>query len=118
MLTAMDGNTSSATPCFYLTIIYAVGVFNHFGPKDPRTVNCIMGLPLSSASPTSHDSHSAVVFAGVFGALAIIFIYFSIDLFTWQARIKKKRSNSAISERSSRSYPRPNTGSIWFDIKE
>ncbi|XP_074572533.1 putative receptor-like protein kinase At1g11050 [Curcuma longa] len=118
-LTALDGNTSSATRCFYLTVLYASGVVNQLGTEDPRAAGCILGLAVASPAPDHHKSHSAAIFASVFGALGFLLVVGAVALFAWRSRFKKKKNSiSALSGRSSRSYPRPNTGSIWFDIHE
>ncbi|THU67710.1 hypothetical protein C4D60_Mb05t27590 [Musa balbisiana] len=120
-LSAVNGNTSDNTTCFKLTILYAGGVVNRYGPKDPRA-GCIFGFAQPSPSSSDHDSsssHSAAVYASVFAAIALVLASGSLGLFLWLARRKRKKmSDSAAWERSSRLYPRPNTGSICFDIKE
>ncbi|KAG6515624.1 probable receptor-like protein kinase At1g11050 [Zingiber officinale] len=114
-LTAHNENTSSINLCFPLTILYASGVVNQLGPKDPRAAYCIFGLALSSR----HKSHSAAIFGSVFGALGILLVACAVVFILCRSRLKKRQSSaSTVTERSSRSYPRPNTGSIWFDIKE
>ncbi|URE04395.1 receptor-like protein kinase [Musa troglodytarum] len=123
-LSAVNGNASDNGDtfdiCFSITILYAAGVVNRYGPKDPRA-RCMFGFKLLSPS-SDHDSsssHSAAVYASVFAAIALVVASGSIGLFLWLARRKRKKmSDSAAWERSSRLYPRPNTGSICFDIKE
>ncbi|RWW01844.1 hypothetical protein GW17_00035095 [Ensete ventricosum] len=121
-LTRLDGNDSNATPCFYLTILYAAGVVNQYGPKDPRAAMCILGLALSPTAPPDHKSrgsNSAAIYASVASVLALVLLSCSIGLFVWRVSCKRNKGrDSAVSERSSRSHPRPNTGSICFHIKE
>ncbi|URE04397.1 receptor-like protein kinase [Musa troglodytarum] len=114
---ACDGDLTDLPRC---NNCLDAGVVNRYGPKDPRA-RCMFGFKLLSPS-SDHDSsssHSAAVYASVFAAIALVVASGSIGLFLWLARRKRKKmSDSAAWERSSRLYPRPNTGSICFDIKE
>ncbi|XP_072964809.1 probable receptor-like protein kinase At1g11050 [Typha angustifolia] len=123
-LTALDGNSSHATPCFYLTVLYAAGVINRFGPEYPPTAGCILGLALStSSSPTQSSSHhpSAAVVASSVSAAALFLSAVAL-LALFLRRKQKRRKKDSLQQQqqssSSRSHPRPNTGSILFDIKE
>ncbi|WOL16544.1 hypothetical protein Cni_G25331 [Canna indica] len=65
-LTAIDDNTSSAKPCFYLTIVYAAGVVNHFRPQGlprpttltPQASSSVSSAPSPSSSSTSPSASS------------------------------------------------------------
>ncbi|XP_008783314.1 probable receptor-like protein kinase At1g11050 [Phoenix dactylifera] len=122
-LTALDGNASHATNCFFLATVYAAGVVNQYGPEDTRAAGCIFGLALSSSSsPSRSKSHAAAIFAPIAAALALVLLLSAVGFYLRRSRSKKRRSLSSLDnqERSSnsRSHPRPNTGSISFDIKE
>ncbi|KAK8946929.1 putative receptor-like protein kinase [Platanthera zijinensis] len=112
-LTALDGNTSHATNCFYLTVVYAAGIANSFGPDDPHSASCILGLPisLSSLPPISSSPPSrAAVYASSSAAAAFLLISVTLGLYLWRSR--KQRKTTAATPAT------PNTGSIWFDIRE
>ncbi|PON66935.1 hypothetical protein TorRG33x02_266210, partial [Trema orientale] len=47
-LTTRDGNSSHSLDCWYVTIVYAAGVVNEFGPEIKGTLSCIFGLSLES----------------------------------------------------------------------
>eukprot|EP00268_Persea_americana_P064585 TRINITY_DN851_c3_g1_i2.p1 TRINITY_DN851_c3_g1~~TRINITY_DN851_c3_g1_i2.p1 ORF type:complete len:658 (-),score=117.15 TRINITY_DN851_c3_g1_i2:224-2197(-) len=123
-LTFIDGNASHATNCFYFTVLYAAGVVNDMGPENPITAGCILGLAFFP--PPGRDKHkgsrSALVFASTGAAVTVVLMSCLGGMYLWWARMRKKkratpRLNSALDE----SYkPRflPNTGSIWFSIKE
>ncbi|PKU75584.1 probable receptor-like protein kinase At1g11050 [Dendrobium catenatum] len=125
-LTALDGNTSHATNCFYLTVTYAAGIANNFGPEDPRASLCILGLaspypphPKSSSSPSSH----AAVYASSSAAAAFLLLSAALALYLWRSH--KQRRNTAAAAASMDSqfssswpHPRPNTGAIWYNIRE
>ncbi|XP_073102068.1 probable receptor-like protein kinase At1g11050 [Elaeis guineensis] len=121
-LTALDGNASHANNCFKLTVTYATGIVNQYGPEDTRSAGCILGLALSSTSSQSHSkSNPAAIAAPIAAALALVLLLFALGFYLRRSRSKKKRNFSLDSqERSSnsRSHRRPNTGSISYDIKE
>lgn len=126
-LTALDGNISHATNCFRLTVTYAAGIANNFGPEDPRDSLCTLGLvvpspPLAqSSSPPSH----AAIYASSSAAAAFLLLSAVLALYLWRShRQRKKRAADAAAAStdsqisSSRLHPRPNTGAIWYDIRE
>ncbi|KAJ0972084.1 hypothetical protein J5N97_020043 [Dioscorea zingiberensis] len=120
-LTALDGNTSHSTNCFYLTTIYAAGISSALGPENPQTASCTFGLALiSSPSPSPSRSSHSVVYGVTGAALAFVVMSFSIGLYLWWSRRRKKNRASILGdpERSSRPHLRPNTGSIWYGIRE
>ncbi|KAG1328105.1 putative receptor-like protein kinase [Cocos nucifera] len=121
-LTALDGNASHATNCFHLAVTYAAGIVNQYGPEDTRAAGCIFGLALSSPSSPSHsNSHAATVAAPIAAALALVLLLSALGFYRRRSKSKKKGNFSLHNqERSSnsRSHPRPNTGSISYDIKE
>ncbi|PKA47955.1 putative receptor-like protein kinase [Apostasia shenzhenica] len=123
-LTSLDGNTSHATNCFYLTVVYAAGIANRFGPEDPRDSVCILGLNVSSTpspSPTSSSSSRAAVYASSAAAAAFLLISAALGLFLWHSRRQKRinsSSSTAAAASSSCSHPCPNTGAIWYDIRD
>ncbi|KAK3135525.1 hypothetical protein QOZ80_5BG0419980 [Eleusine coracana subsp. coracana] len=129
-LTTAAGNDSKSAPCFYLTVLYAAGVANKAGPTYPPTAACALGLGLSSPpSNSSKSKETATIYATT---IPIVFILLLASVllafFLWRKRShdanskkKIKMMNHKISEEGSterRSHPRPNTGSILFDIGE
>ncbi|XP_020591784.1 probable receptor-like protein kinase At1g11050 [Phalaenopsis equestris] len=124
-LTALDGNTSHATNCFYLTVTYAAGIANNFGPEDPRDSSCILGLSapsrpypqLSSTSP----SHAAI-YASSSAAAAFLLVSISLALYLCRSRRQRKNRacNTAANSKNSQlsSFTRPNIGAIWYNIRE
>ncbi|KAL5993129.1 hypothetical protein ACLOJK_014051 [Asimina triloba] len=124
-LTTLDGNTSHATNCWYYTILYAAGVVNQFGPEDPNTAYCILGLPLASKASGGSKSRLALVFASTGAAVAVFLMVSLLGLYLWWNRLRKQSKMKNLGsgfwdEEEGMSKPRlrPNTGSIWFNIKE
>lgn len=128
-LTALDGNTSDATNCFYLTITYAAGIANNFGPEDPRASQCILGLaapssPLPQSSSSSTSSHAAV-YASSSAAAAFLLVSAALAFYLWRSHRQRrnKAANTASASMdtqlsSSRPHPRLITGAIWYSIRE
>ncbi|RWR92761.1 putative receptor-like protein kinase [Cinnamomum micranthum f. kanehirae] len=123
-LTFIDGNASHATNCFYFTALYAAGLVNDMGPEYPITAGCILGLAFFP--PPGRDKHkesrSALVFASTGTAVTVVLMSCLGGMYLWWARMRKKkratpRLNSALDE-SYKPRSLPNTGSIWFSIKE
>ncbi|KAG0501723.1 hypothetical protein HPP92_001795 [Vanilla planifolia] len=117
-LTDLDGNTSHATNCFYLTVVYAGGIANRFGPEDPRAASCIFGLSFPSPPPISnsphHSSSRAAVYASSFAAASFLIISIALAIYIYRFRHYRPTKAPSLSS----SHPRPNTGSIWYDIRE
>ncbi|KAG8044647.1 hypothetical protein GUJ93_ZPchr0393g29139 [Zizania palustris] len=88
-------NASAEDPassnCFYLTVTYAAAISNPAGPTSPPTAVCILGLGLSPppAAPGRRNTKN-----------------------------KKNHKISLDGSAARQSHPRPNTGSILFDIAE
>ncbi|KAJ6803200.1 uncharacterized protein M6B38_107300 [Iris pallida] len=126
-LTALDGNISVSTQCFYMVVVYASGVANSFPPEDPRSASCIFGLEISAPAPPpparNSTAHAAAV-AGSAAASAVLFLCF-LGFYLWRRRYMKRRRRRESLERASqqggrtpRSFARPNTGAIWYSFKE
>ncbi|KAA8546442.1 hypothetical protein F0562_002819 [Nyssa sinensis] len=116
-LVSLDPNS---TKCFYYTIIYAAGIVNDFGPKDIRTADCILGLPLS-ISPTNRTSNhlsQTNLYKLIFGFVgAIIGVLLVIGLIiVYRIWDKKKKQNALHNEYVNGVKARvlPNTGAKWF----
>nr|CAD1818205.1 unnamed protein product [Ananas comosus var. bracteatus] len=133
VLTALDGNTSHATPCFYLTVLYAAGVVNARGPFYPTTANCTFGLALSSPSPSpnpnpnpnpsrSRSTAAVAAISAAAAALALALAAAALTLLLWRSRRRKKNSSCCKALANDPDpispHPRPNTGSIAFDIRD
>ncbi|XP_039118349.1 probable receptor-like protein kinase At1g11050 [Dioscorea cayenensis subsp. rotundata] len=117
-LTALDGNRSHSDNCFYLTVLYAAGISNSAGPQNPLVAACIFSLDITHSSP-SHRSH-AFLYAIIGAAFAILFLPFIIVLYLFWSRRCKTAAPAFNQEENPRSRPhlRPNTGSIWFKIRD
>ncbi|WRX31131.1 Protein kinase domain - like 10, partial [Theobroma cacao] len=50
VLTTLLSLDPNGKKCFDFMVVYAIGVINEFGPKDPGAVDCILGLPLDSSA--------------------------------------------------------------------
>lgn len=122
-LTVAAGNGSKSLNCFYLTVLYAAGIANSAGPTSPATANCVLGLAISNTSPTSPPTSSSINHTNIAVATAIpiasVLLISLIALLVWRKRhdgIKIK--NYGFHEERRMSRPRPNTGSVLFDIGE
>ncbi|KAJ9166698.1 hypothetical protein P3X46_021408 [Hevea brasiliensis] len=121
-LMGLDPNANSK--CFYFTCLYAAAIVNEFGPMDPRTAGCMLGLPLTGSSiknrskKFSKDRSLKLVFAftgAVIGALL------AFGLILWYRRWHKKRKLNASHEHYASSFRAsvlPNSGAKWFNLSE
>lgn len=121
-LTAMDGNNSHAQNCFYLTVVYAAGVVNLQGPMYPPTAGCIFGLALSKGTSSSGSNHTVVIASSISASILFVILVSVLGLLLFR---KSKRRKKTLLEGEIEggfdgklSYPRPNTGATFFDIKE
>uniref|UniRef100_A0A0D9WGQ1 non-specific serine/threonine protein kinase n=1 Tax=Leersia perrieri TaxID=77586 RepID=A0A0D9WGQ1_9ORYZ len=111
--------------CFYLTVTYAAGISNAAGPTSPPTAGCTLGLALASphAAPPPSKSHTTAILATAIPT-AFLVLASLLAFLIWRRRDKKKKKKKKTHEISKegsterRSHPRPNTGSILFDIAE
>jgi Protein kinase domain/SPARK len=121
-LTTIDGNTSHAKPCFYLTIVYAAGVVNVQGPLYPATAYCIFGLGLLSNTSSSGSNHSVVIASSVSASILFVILVSVIGLLLFRKSKRRKKmlleGEIECGSEGKLSYPRPNTGATFFDIKE
>ncbi|RLN04794.1 putative receptor-like protein kinase [Panicum miliaceum] len=121
-LTAAAGNSSKSQSCFYLTVLYAAGISSSAGPDSPATASCALGLALSNppttSSPTSSSTNHTNIAVAATIPIATVLLVSLVALLLWRKRRQDiKRRSIQISE-SRRSRPRPNTGSVMFDICE
>ncbi|KAK6945614.1 SPARK domain [Dillenia turbinata] len=61
-LVAMDGNSSHATNCFYLAVLYAAGIVNEFGPQSNGAITCMFSIPITSEMGSHSEPHLLLVF--------------------------------------------------------
>ena len=117
-LTAIDPNS---TKCFYFSILYAAGIVNQFGPEDPRTASCILGMPLSRAA-TKGSSNKDGVLKLVFGLLgAVIGVVLAVSLIIMYRKWDRKRKENLHHRQvvsSVRASVLPNPGAKWFHLSE
>lgn len=122
-LVSLDPNS---TKCFYFSVLYAAGVVNTYGPKDPRVVACILGLPLSKSAANmgkgSNKLSRETILKLVFGLLgSVLGICVAVLLFILYRRWDMRRKENAMHERyvsSMKSQILPGMGAKWFHITE
>ncbi|XP_042494539.1 probable receptor-like protein kinase At1g11050 [Macadamia integrifolia] len=121
-LTAIDGNISHATNCWYFTILYAGGVVNEFGPENVSTASCIFGLPIaSSAMDGSSKSYSALVPALIGAGVGLLLLSCLLGFSVWWRWFRKGHRGSGFDvEEQQGSKPRShrNNVSVWFKIAD
>ncbi|KAK2966663.1 hypothetical protein RJ640_002361 [Escallonia rubra] len=121
-LTAIDGNTSHSTDCYYFAILYAAGIVNEFGPESSGTISCIFGLSVGSPTGSRDARHSALVFGLTGASVAVLVMSCLIGLYFWWDRKWRRKRREGFDldsgEMGSRPRMRPNTGSIWFKLHE
>ncbi|KAJ6861517.1 hypothetical protein NC651_037557 [Populus alba x Populus x berolinensis] len=123
LLVAADGNQTHAQDCFYFAILYAAGIVNEFGPESDGVVSCIFGLELNSTVGSASNSHSALVFGLTGAGVAILLISSLLGLYLWYDKKWRRKKNPGFGfdldeQQGSRPKLRPNTGSIWFKIRD
>jgi hypothetical protein len=123
LLLSADGNQTHAQDCFYFAVLYAAGVVNEFGPESDGVVSCIFGLELNSRVGSASNSHSALVFGLTGAGVAILVISSLLGLYLWYDKKWRRKKNLGFGfdldeQQGSRPKLRPNTGSIWFKIRD
>ncbi|KAJ6861515.1 receptor-like protein kinase [Populus alba x Populus x berolinensis] len=123
LLVAADGNQTHAQDCFYFAVLYAAGIVNEFGPESDGVVSCIFGLDLNSRVGSASNSHSALVFGLTGAGVAILLISSLLGLYLWYDKKWRRKKNPGFGfdldeQQGSRPKLRPNTGSIWFKIRD
>ncbi|XP_066307741.1 probable receptor-like protein kinase At1g11050 [Miscanthus floridulus] len=122
-LTAAAGKGSKSQNCFYLTVLYAAGISSSAGPDSPVTAACALGLALSTPSPStssptsSSDSHTNIAVAATIPIASLLLVSL-VALLVWRNRQEHAKDRSIQISEERRSRPRPNTGSVMFDICE
>ncbi|GMJ00516.1 hypothetical protein like AT1G11050 [Hibiscus trionum] len=125
-LVSIDGNKTHTTDCFYYTVLYAAGIANELGPQSHGALVCAFSLALNEQPSSSSKRHSVLVF-GFTGAGVALFVTFSLlGLYFWyEKRFTKKRTIGRpvtnfndLEEQGCRPKLRPNTGSIWFELRD
>lgn len=121
-LVSLDPNS---TKCFYFSVLYAAGVVNTYGPKDPRVAACILGMPLSKSADTKKGSQKLsreTILKLVFGFLgSVLGICVAVGLFILYRRWDMRRKENVMHERyvsSMKSQILPSMGAKWFHITE
>ncbi|XP_052156082.1 probable receptor-like protein kinase At1g11050 [Oryza glaberrima] len=119
---ATTDGAATTRNCFYLTVTYAAGISNVAGPTNPPTAACTLGLALSTPPAAPPKSHDTVIYATAI-PVAFLLLASLLAFLVWRRHDKKKKKKKIheISKEGSaerRSHPRPNTGSILYDIAE
>ncbi|XP_021284428.1 probable receptor-like protein kinase At1g11050 [Herrania umbratica] len=120
-LLSLDPN---ATKCFDFTVVYAIGVINEFGPKDPGAADCILGLPLDSSTTdkAKKKSSSETLLKLVFGFLGAFFgVLLAFTLIILYRKWDKRNKRNAPHRRfvnTFRANVLPNSGAKWFGLSE
>ncbi|XP_022773295.1 probable receptor-like protein kinase At1g11050 [Durio zibethinus] len=114
----------NATKCYDFIVLYAIGVINDFGPKDPGSAGCILGLPLDSSAEKNPKKKlsSETLLRLVFGFLgAFIGVLLAFTLIVLYRKWDKKNRRNAPHRRfvsSFRASVLPNSGAKWFRLSE
>ncbi|CAL5333196.1 unnamed protein product [Camellia sinensis] len=119
-LASLDKNS---TKCFYYAVFYAAGIVNEFGPEDPRTAVCILGLTLdSSATNKSKNLSKDSLYKWVFGSLgALVGVLMTTGLIIVYKKWHKKNQQKELHEEyvtGVKARVLPNTGAKWFSLAE
>uniref|UniRef100_A0A7N0TT14 non-specific serine/threonine protein kinase n=1 Tax=Kalanchoe fedtschenkoi TaxID=63787 RepID=A0A7N0TT14_KALFE len=119
-LKSLDPNE---TKCFYYTVLYAAGIVNELGPKDPTTAACIFGLPLAAATSSGHNSgRKALVLKLIFGFVGVLIgILAAFTLLVSCKSWNKRRKQDSVHQEfvsSLRARVMPNSGGKWFKLNE
>ncbi|XP_056163289.1 probable receptor-like protein kinase At1g11050 isoform X2 [Syzygium oleosum] len=126
-LQTIGGNNSNTADCFYFTILYAAGIVNAYGPESTGVLSCVMALSINNQGSSASKRHTDLVFGLTGAGVAVIVMSCLLGLYFWYDRRWKRsrriqESNADFSldpeESGSRARPRPNTGSIWFKIRD
>lgn len=124
-LISIDGNRSHAKDCFYFTVLYAAGIANELGPQSNGAMTCILALSLNTQVSLAKKGHQGLVFGLTGAGVAILVMSSLLGLYFWYGRIPRRKSFNApasfgtdLDEQGSRSKLRPNTGSVWFKIRD
>lgn len=118
-LTALDGDESHATNCFYLTVIYVAAISNPNALNNSLYAPCV--FQIESTSPpirvTSQQKSGNAVLIASSSAAGVAFLIFVACAVVFY--LKRKRLSPGIEKKpADRTQLRPNTGSIWFDFKD
>ncbi|XVE60282.1 hypothetical protein DITRI_Ditri05aG0116400 [Diplodiscus trichospermus] len=114
----------NSTKCFDFIVVYAIGVINDFGPKDPGSAGCILGLPLDASAAKkpekklSRETLLKVVF-GFVGAFIGVLLAFAL-IIMYRKWYKKNKRNAPHRRfvSSFRASVLPNSGAKWFSLSE
>ncbi|KAK6945613.1 Protein kinase domain [Dillenia turbinata] len=118
-LVAMDGNSSHATNCFYLAVLYAAGIVNEFGPQSNGAITCMFSIPITSEVRSHSEPHLLLVFGLASAGVAVLVISCLLGVYFWWVSWKRKNGfDEEGQEFSPRQRLRPNTGSIRFKLEE
>lgn len=110
--------------CFYFTVMYTAGIASEFGPKDVRTANCILGIPLSSSASNKSGNHLSrtTQLKLIFGLLgALVGVLLALGVIIFYRRWDKKERQNAVHEEYVSSFKGsvlPNAGAKWFRVSE
>ncbi|XVF64498.1 hypothetical protein PTKIN_Ptkin09bG0174500 [Pterospermum kingtungense] len=122
VLSKLLGLDPNATECFDFIVKYAIGVINDFGPKDPGSASCILGLTLDSSAAKKPKNRSETLLRLVFGFLgAFVGVFLAIILIILYRKWDKKNKRNAPHRRfvsSFRASVLPNSGAKWFRLSE
>nr|XP_043607579.1 probable receptor-like protein kinase At1g11050 [Erigeron canadensis] len=111
--------TKNSTKCFSFICLYAAGIINKFGPEDPGTADCILGVTLSKTKPKSNKNSKKNVIFAISGAL--VGIFFVLGVILGYKRWNNNRKESQLHRenvRNVRARVLPNSGAKWFSIDE
>ncbi|EFJ10656.1 hypothetical protein SELMODRAFT_127641 [Selaginella moellendorffii] len=117
-LQGLSNSTSVGQQCVYVSCLYAAGVVNKLGPKEPSTAVCVLGLtPPSAGAPGGSRGTDAKLYIGIgVGGSAIALAGALIAcIFLFHRRRKKRELVQSSLVGLSRM---PNLGLIKFSFEE
>lgn len=127
-LIKLDGNNSHALDCWYSTLLYAAGIINSYGPESNGAMTCILGLPLNSPASSESNKHTNIVFGLTGAGVAMVVMCCLLGLYFWYKGMQRRTRGEArgsnrglgvdLEVLGSTTRLRPNTGSIWFKIRD
>ncbi|GAU34601.1 hypothetical protein TSUD_15160 [Trifolium subterraneum] len=108
----------NSTKCFYYSVLYAIGIVNQFGPTDPVTAGCILGMALSSKGSSNNRKILKLVFGLLGAVVGVILAFVLIVMYRKWNKMRRENLYHRSVENSVRDSVLPNTGAKWFHISE
>ncbi|KAK9167411.1 hypothetical protein Scep_002602 [Stephania cephalantha] len=121
-LVSLDGNISHATNCLSLSLLYAAGVANKFGPESKLDAACLFWMSFLSPWPSKRKNHIALVYSLISAALTVVLLSCFFSLRCWWDKYKRKRrvqvQSIDVKEESDAIELNLKLGAIWLDSEK